>query len=91
MIDVTPDTFWQPENQEVTTKWISTTLFLLIEADLKGHPPPTVREVMVKLGITDRELARYILTWTQDFFRKLRRLTGSTQGVLKKLAGPGLN
>lgn len=91
MSEITVDTFWDPENKGTTTQWISTTLFLLIEADLKHYPPPTTIDVMLNLGISDEILARYILTWTQGFFFKLRRMTGSTKGVLKKLAQEGWN
>lgn len=86
MAKITLDTFWKPENQDTTVTWIATTLFLFIEADLKGYPAPKVNDVKAHLGIPDEELVSYILNWTKDFFYTLRRLTGSSEGVLKELA-----
>jgi hypothetical protein len=63
----------------------------LIEADLKHYPTPTAADVMLNLEISDEVLAGYVLTWTEKFFLKLRRMTGSTKGVLKKLAQEGWN
>jgi len=88
MTTITVDTFWNLENRNIIIEWITQTLFLLIEADLKSYPAPNVHEVKVKLRISDGQLASYILDWTQCFFHKLLRLTGSSEGVLKELAIP---
>jgi hypothetical protein len=88
MTTITVDTFWNLENRNIIIEWITLTLFLLIEADLKSYPAPNVHEVKVKLRISDGQLASYILEWTQGFFHKLLRLTGSSEGVLKELAIP---
>jgi hypothetical protein len=88
MTTITVDTFWHPENQETIITWIATTLFLLVEADLKGYNSPNMNEVKARLGISDEQLVKYILNWTQAFFYKLRRLTGSSEGVLRELATP---
>jgi hypothetical protein len=88
MTTITVDTFWQPENQETIITWIALTLFLFVEADLKGYNSPSVKEVKARLGISDEHLVKYILNWTQAFFYKLRRLTGSSEGVLRELATP---
>ena len=86
MTTITVDTFWNPENRKIIIEWITLTLFLLIEADLKSYPSPNVHDVKVKLRISDGQLASYILDWTQGFFHKLRQLTGSSEGVLRELA-----
>jgi hypothetical protein len=88
MTTITVDTFWYPENQETVITWIALTLFLFVEADLKGHTSPNIKEVKARLGISDEQLVKYILNWTQAFFHKLRRLTGSSEGVLRELATP---
>jgi hypothetical protein len=92
MIKITLDTFWHPENRETIIEWISVTLFLLIEADLKGYSSPNVNDLKLNLRISDEQLVRYILDWTRGFFYKLRRLTGSSEGILRELATfPRLN
>jgi hypothetical protein len=89
MTTITVDTFWNPENRKIIIEWITLTLFLLIEADLKKtYPSPNVNDVKFNLRISDGQLASYILDWTQGFFHKLRRLTGSSEGVLRELARP---
>jgi hypothetical protein len=88
MTTITVDTFWQPENQETIINWIAVTLLLFVEADLKGSTSPNINEIKARLGISDEQLVKYILDWTQAFFHKLRRLSGSSEGVLRELATP---
>ena len=88
MTEITLDTFWNLENRKITSKWVGIILFLLIEADLKSYSPPTVTDIMVSLKISDKNLASYTLSWTQNFFDKLVELNGSSEAVLKELAKP---
>ena len=88
MTTITVDTFWHPENQETIINWIAVTLFLFVEADLKGQTSPNINEVKARLGISDEQLVKYLLNWTQAFFHKLRWLTGPSEGVLRELATP---
>ena len=86
MTEITLNTLWNPQNCDLTARWVVLTFSQMVETALKDQPQPNVGEVMVNLGIADEEVAAYILAGAQHLFK---RLDESPRSKLRRLREAG--